>query len=119
MRKILEKDKLLKKYPYLEKQMMKYKINFENLQEIYSDYINYKNSYENQASFIANILRSQSMVHSVKSRIKDPERFIEKIIRKTEDRKNKYGDEFQFSVDNYKNEINDYNKHLESYRNNC
>lgn len=87
MRKILEKDKLLKKYPYLEKQMMKYKINFENLQEIYIDYINYKNSYENQASFIANILRSQSMVHSVKSRIKDPERLIEKNNKK--DRRSK------------------------------
>lgn len=107
MRKILEKDNLLRKYPYLEKQMIKYKINFHNLKDIYSDYINYKNSYENQASFISNILRSQSMVHSVKSRIKDPERLIEKIIRKTEDRKNKYGDEFEFSIDNYKNEIND------------
>lgn len=107
MRKILEKDKLLEKYPYIEKHMLDYKINFEILQDIYSDYINYENSYENQASFIANILRSQSMVHSVKSRVKDPERLIEKIIRKTENRKSKYGDEFQFNVDNYKNEIND------------
>ena len=82
-------------------------INIENLIDIYEDYIEYKNSYDNQAEFIANILRSESMVHSVKSRIKEPERLIEKIIRKTEDRKLKYGDDFQFTVDNYKNEIND------------
>ncbi len=47
------------------------------------------------------------MIHSVKSRIKDPDRLIEKIIRKTEDRKLKYGEDFQFTLDNYKNEIND------------
>lgn len=107
MRKILEKDVFFNKYPYIEEQMKKYKIDFHNLQDIYSDYIEYRSSYENQADFIANILRSQDMVHSVKSRIKEPDRLIEKIIRKTEDRKNKYGDDFQFNVDNYKNEIND------------
>jgi len=47
------------------------------------------------------------MVHTVKSRIKDPDRLIEKIIRKTRDRKLKYGKDFQFTLDNYKNEIND------------
>lgn len=107
MRKILEKDELLKNYPYVKEQIDKYEIDFKNLQEIYNDYINYRDSYENQANFIANILRSQSMVHSVKSRIKEPERLIEKIIRKTEDRKNKYGDDFHFDLNNYKDEIND------------
>lgn len=107
MIKILEKEKFLEKYPDIEKQLIKHKINFESLQEIYSDYIKYRNSYENQADFIANILRSETMVHSVKSRIKDPDRLIEKIIRKTSDRKNRYGEDFQFSVDNYKNEITD------------
>ena len=46
-------------------------------------------------------------MHSVKSRVKDPERLIEKVIRKTGDRREKYGDNFEFTVDNYKNEIND------------
>ncbi|MDZ5034843.1 GTP pyrophosphokinase, partial [Clostridium perfringens] len=64
-------------------------------------------SYENQADFISNILRSQPMIHSVKSRIKEPDRLIEKIIRKTEDRKLKYGEDFQFALENYKNQIND------------
>ena len=107
MRKVLEKEHFLNKYPCIEEQIKKYEINFEELKNIYSDYIKYRNSYENQADFIANILRSQNTVHSVKSRIKEPDRLIEKIVRKTEDRKNKYGDDFYFNVDNYKNEIND------------
>lgn len=107
MKKKLDKNELFKKYPYAEEQVKKYNIEFSTLEEIYEDYIKYRDSYENQAKFIADILRSQSMVHTVKSRIKEPERLIEKIIRKTEDRKKKYGDDFQFDLNNYKNEIND------------
>lgn len=107
MKKSFNIDKFLLKYPYTKEIISKKNINIDRLKGIYEDYIEYRNSYENQAEFIANILRSQKMVHSVKSRIKDPDRLIEKIIRKTEDRKNKYGDQFEFTVDNYKNEIND------------
>lgn len=107
MRKSFNIDEFLLKYPYDKETISKNNIDINNLKEIYDDYIEYKNSYENQAGFIANILRSQTMVHSVKSRIKDPDRLLEKVIRKTTDRKNKYGDEFEFTIDNYKNEIND------------
>ena len=107
MKKSFNIDEFLLKCPHSKKIIPKNNTNINNLKEIYEDYIEYKNSYENQAEFIANILRSQQMVHLVKSRIKDPDRLIEKVIRKTEDRKSKYGDEFQFTVDNYKNEIND------------
>lgn len=107
MKKSFNIEEFLQKYPHTKDVIEKNNINIENLIDIYEDYIEYKNSYDNQAEFIANILRSESMVHSVKSRIKEPERLIEKIIRKTEDRKLKYGDDFQFTVDNYKNEIND------------
>ncbi|MGL5380129.1 RelA/SpoT domain-containing protein [Clostridium sp.] len=100
-------DNFINKYPYTSKDINENNINENNLKDIYENYICYKNTYENQANFIANILRSHSEVHSVKSRIKDPERLIEKVVRKTEDRKNKYGDDFQFNVDNYKDEIND------------
>ena len=62
-------------------------IDIEVLKDIYNDFVDYEVSYENQADFISNILRSQPMIHSVKSRIKDPDRLIEKIIRKIEDRK--------------------------------
>lgn len=107
MKKSFNIDEFLEKYPHAKEVISKNDINLNNLKKIYEDYINYKNSYENQAGFIANILRSHKMVHSVKSRIKDPERLIEKIVRKTEDRKNKYGSDFEFTVENYKNEIND------------
>lgn len=107
MKNTLKIEEFLRKYPYTKEIIEVNNIHIENLMEIYNDYINYRNSYENQASFIANILREEDSIHSVKSRIKDPERLIEKIIRKTEDRKNKYGNDFEFTVENYKNEIND------------
>jgi relA/spoT domain-containing protein len=107
VKKSFKIDEFLLKYPYVEKIIEEKNIDVEVLKDIYNDFVDYKVSYENQANFIANILRSQSMVHTVKSRIKEPDRLIEKIIRKTEDRRLKYGDDFQFTVDNYKNEIND------------
>lgn len=107
MKKSFKIDEFLLKYPHVEKIIEEKNIDTEVLKDIYNDFVDYKVSYENQAGFIANILRSQPMIHSVKSRIKEPDRLIEKIIRKTEDRRLKYGDDFQFSLNNYKNEIND------------
>ena len=107
MKKSFKIDEFLLKYPHVEKIIEEKNIDVEVLKDIYNDFVDYKISYENQAGFIANILRSQAMVHTVKSRIKEPDRLIEKIIRKTEDRRLKYGDDFQFTLDNYKNEIND------------
>ena len=107
MKKSFKIDEFLLKYPHVEQIIEEKNIDTEVLKHIYNDFVDYKVSYENQAGFIANILRSQPMIHSVKSRIKEPDRLIEKIIRKTEDRRLKYGDDFQFSLNNYKNEIND------------
>lgn len=107
MKKSFRIDEFILKYPHVEEIIKENNINIEVLNDIYNDFVDYEISYENQADFISNILRSQPMIHSVKSRIKDPDRLIEKIIRKTEDRKLKYGEDFQFTLDNYKNEIND------------
>lgn len=107
MKSTFDIDKFLASYPHTEEKIKMQNIDIEDLKEIYNDYVVCRASYENQASFIANILRSQESVHSVKSRIKAPERLIEKIIRKTENRKIKYGSDFKFTVDNYKDEIND------------
>lgn len=103
----LYKELYLKKYPHVEEDIKRNNIKFEDLEKIYEDFVKYENSYETQADFIANILRANENVHSVKSRIKNPERLIEKIIRKTEDRKVKNGKDFYFNIDNYKNEITD------------
>ena len=107
MEKSFEIDKFILKYPHVKQIIKDNNIDVEILKDIYSDFVDYEVSYENQADFISNILRSHPMVHSVKSRIKEPNRLIEKIIRKTGDRKLKYGKDFQFNLDNYKNEIND------------
>lgn len=107
MKKSFNMEEFLLKYPYAKEKIEQYGININSLKEIYDDFVKYEISYENHANFIANIFRSVESVHSVKSRVKNPERLIEKIIRKTGDRKEKYGNDFEFSVDNYKNEIND------------
>ncbi len=107
MKNKFEIQKFLKKYSHCETIIEENNINIKNLEEIYKDYIEYLESYENQANFIANILRANECIHSVKSRIKASDRLIEKIVRKTKDRKEKYGGDFEFTVNNYKDEIND------------
>lgn len=105
--KNLSREVFLKKYPHVNQHISKENIDFKELQKIYKDFLSFLDSYHNQAEFIANILRCNESVHSVKSRIKNPERLIEKIIRKTRSRKDKYGEDFFFSEDNYKKEITD------------
>ena len=83
MKKVFDINEFLIKYPNIDKDIKEHNIDIQDLKEIYEDYMEYRNSYKTQAEFIANILRSEKMIHSVKSRIKEPDRLIEKIIRKT------------------------------------
>lgn len=46
-------------------------------------------------------------MHTVRTRIKDSEHLIAKLIRKVPERKEKYNNDFQFTIENYKNEITD------------
>jgi len=103
----LIKEEFLRRYHLTEGDLEGHNINWDTLENIYEDFNLVKNSYESQADFIANTLRTHEKIHSVKSRVKEPERLMEKIIRKTPDRKEKHGQEFQFTVENYKEEIND------------
>lgn len=103
----LMKEMFLKKYHISEKDIIENDIDWNILNEIYIDFNKYRDNYDTQAGFIANTLRTHKKIHSVKARVKDTERLIEKIIRKTPNRKEKYGSDFKFTVDNYKNEIND------------
>ena len=84
--KLIKAD-FLRKYHLTESDIIKNELDWEDLKEIYTDFIKYRNSYESQAGFIADTLRTHKKIHSVKSRVKEPERLIEKIIRKTNDRK--------------------------------
>ena len=95
-------DEFLLKYPYTMKMIEENNIDVEELSAIYNDYIAHMDAYQNHGDFIANILRSQENIHTVKSRMKDPDGLIEKVIRKTADRKLKYGEDFQFNIANYK-----------------
>ena len=104
---ILKKDEFLKMYNIDEKFLIGENIDWNELEKIYDDYSMYRKSYETQANLIANILREHKKVHSVKTRVKDENHLIEKIIRKTEARRNKYGKDFNFTVENYREEITD------------
>lgn len=104
---MLNKKDFLKRYNISEEFLVKNDIDWDTLEQIYDDYNEYMKSYETQAELIANILRGHNKVHSVKTRVKDADHLIEKIIRKTQDRRNKYGNDFRFSLDNYKEEITD------------
>ncbi|MEG1311349.1 MAG: RelA/SpoT domain-containing protein [Romboutsia sp.] len=103
----LNKTDFLIRYNISENFLFENDIDWEMLREIHNDYNKYKKSYETQAELIANILRGHNKVHSVKTRVKNADHLIEKVIRKTKDRRNKYGNEFKFTVDNYKEEITD------------
>lgn len=103
----LNKEVFLEKYHINEETLLRNEIEWSTLNDIYEDFNIYSNTYETQGDFIANTLRTHSKIHSVKSRVKDSEHLIEKIIRKTEDRKRKYGEAFKFTIDNYREEITD------------
>ncbi|MDF2592370.1 MAG: RelA/SpoT domain protein [Clostridia bacterium] len=103
----LNKEDFLRNYHISEADYIKNEIDWDILNDIYIDFKKYKHRYETQADYIADTLRTHKKIHSVKSRVKDPEHLIVKIIRKTSDRKIKYGEDFQFNVDNYKEEVSD------------
>lgn len=104
---MLNKQQFLREYNISEEFLIENNIEWDILLEIYNDFRKYRKSYETQADLIANILRAHRKVHSVKTRVKEAGHLIEKVIRKTKDRKLKYGEDFKFTVDNYKDEITD------------
>ena len=67
----------------------------------------YRKSYETQANLIANILREHKKVHSVKTRVKDENHLIEKIIRKQKIEGKNMVMTLILPVKNYKDEITD------------
>lgn len=104
---MVSKKQFLNTYNINELELEELNIDWQDLRAIHDDFLECKKSYETQADLIANILRGQSKVHSVKTRIKDMRHLIEKVIRKTPNRREKYGEDFKFTVDNYKDEITD------------
>ncbi|MEG0855673.1 MAG: RelA/SpoT domain-containing protein [Terrisporobacter sp.] len=104
---MLSKEEFFEKFNINEQQLTEDNIDWKDLKAIHDDFIDCKKSYETQADLIANILRAQPKVHSVKTRVKNASHLIEKVIRKTPERREKYGESFKFTADNYKDEITD------------
>ena len=104
---MISNKQFLDTYNINELELEESNIDWQDLKAIHDDFLECRKSYETQADLIANILRGQPKVHSVKTRIKDMRHLIEKLIRKTPNRREKYGEDFKFTVDNYKDEITD------------
>ena len=104
---MISKKQFLDTYNINESELKEFNIDWQDLKAIHDDFLECRKSYETQADLIANILRGHKKVHSVKTRIKDMRHLMEKVIRKTPNRREKYGEDFKFTVDNYKDEITD------------
>ena len=104
---MVSKEQFFKTYKIDEEQLKEKNIDWQDLKDIHDDFMECRTSYETQAGLIANILRGHEKVHSVKTRVKDMRHLMEKVIRKTLERREKYGSDFKFTVDNYKDEITD------------
>lgn len=104
---MISKKQFLDTYNISEVELEELNIDWIDLKAIHDDFVECRKSYETQADLIANILRGQKKVHSVKTRVKDMKHLMEKVIRKTPDRRAKYGENFKFTVENYKDEITD------------
>ncbi|EMW0391262.1 RelA/SpoT domain-containing protein [Bacillus cereus] len=81
-------------------------ISWESLLEIHNDYLSYKESLNATAEYLSNRLRTHPEAHTVRSRVKDPEHLMDKIIRKII-REKKRDTNYKIDISNYKTEITD------------
>ncbi|MGA5715055.1 RelA/SpoT domain-containing protein [Bacillus bombysepticus] len=103
---LLERERFYEKYQIDPAQENIEQIDWEELGKIYEDYNGQRNFLKKTAQTIAETLREHPCVHTVRTRIKDPEHLIEKIIRKTLKKLNA-GEEYKITVGNYNSEITD------------
>lgn len=75
---------------------------WEDLLEIYIDYCSLQAELEPILNMVADVLRKQEKVHSIKQRLKNPEHLVEKIIRKKIKDPSR-----EISIDNYREVITD------------
>lgn len=128
----MDKDTFLLKYNIQNEDYATTGLEWSDLEKIFDDYIPRVPVLEKTATTLAEILRDNKVVHSVRARVKDPNHLIEKIIRKTLEKivgeHKKYEEEgnesdkanqenkiesisacidYQINVDNYLTEITD------------
>lgn len=90
---MITKEDLLKKYNLSEEEFEAADISWEDLEYIYNDFSHKKEKYEDilsnfEKQYLDNI--SDKGIHSYRTRIKDPEHLIVKIIRKKQENLKKY-----------------------------
>lgn len=90
---MIAKNELLKKYNISEDEFEVADIKWEELEYIYKDFSEKRSSYEQklaefQKEFLMNI--SENGIHSIRTRVKDAEHLIVKIIRKRQENYKKY-----------------------------
>ncbi|MCL2162797.1 MAG: RelA/SpoT domain-containing protein [Oscillospiraceae bacterium] len=78
----MEKEYFLNKHGIDEVEFERTGIQWDDLEKVLEDYANRVSNYEETSNYIADCLNGVKSIHSIKYRIKDPERLIEKIIRK-------------------------------------
>lgn len=103
----MDRNDFLDMYGLDEQDLEDLNINWIDLYNILQDYKKSIDIYDAKLTYVANVLRQHPKVHSVKTRVKDPKRLLQKIVRKTPSRRQKYGENFNFNIQNYKDEITD------------
>jgi putative GTP pyrophosphokinase len=97
-----ERATFLQKYNITQQEYESTGIVWEELEAICTDHITSTQELQSVANFIAERLRERKEIHSVKVRIKDPERLAEKLIRKRRERS-----DFPVSRNDYRTHITD------------
>jgi len=99
---MISKKVFLKKYNISDDSFKKTEIEWKHLEEIYEDYVKNITTFEPNLTYFVESLQRAPKVHSIKSRLKNPEHLIEKIIREK-----KKDPTLEITVDNYDDVITD------------
>ncbi|MDZ5711357.1 hypothetical protein [Jeotgalibacillus haloalkalitolerans] len=102
----LVKAEFLQEFNIDEQRIEAASIDWNELLDIYNDYIIYRDELRLTTSMVPDIIRMNAHVHSVKTRIKNPKNLIHKVIRKTI-REKRRDEHYVIHKDNYKSEITD------------
>ena len=79
---VIGENDFLKKYRIDKEQYRGTTLKWGSLRELYNEYTEYTQQFEIVAESVSKYLVTCRNIHSVRSRVKDPEHLIEKIIRK-------------------------------------
>lgn len=104
---MITKEELLRKYNLSEEEFLAADISWDDLVNIYKDFSDKRNAYKEilekfERQYLDNI--SEQGIHSYRTRIKDPEHLIVKIIRKRQENFKKYN---QLDKSNYEKFLTD------------